>query len=70
MDLLTKYVVYEKISLTGECNNTIGVKIRGMYDNIKDAENAFNKFKEIRTNTFMDTLTSFHSKFSIKYNYT
>jgi predicted nucleic acid binding AN1-type Zn finger protein len=70
MDLLTKYVVYEKISLTSECNNTIGVKIRGMYDNIKDAENAFNKLKEIRTNTFMDTLTSFHSKFSIKYNYT
>ena len=68
MDILTKYVIYEQISLANECNDTkIGIKIRGIYDNIKDAENAFNTLQDLKLNVFIDTLTNFHSKFSIIY---
>ena len=68
MDILTKYVVYEKISLANEYNDTkIGIKIRGIYNNIKDVENAFNTLQDLKLNVFIDTLTNFHSKFSIIY---
>ena len=41
--------------------------MRGLYDDINDAENKFNILKEIIPNIFMNTITNFHSKFSIQY---
>jgi archaellum component FlaC len=60
----TQYVIYEIIS---NDNNVLNIKIRYLCDNINDAENKFNRLKEIIPNIFMDTTTNFHSKFSIQY---
>jgi len=64
MDTLTQYVIYEIIS---NDNNVLNIKIRYLCDDINDAENYFNRLKEIIPNIFMDTTTNFHSKFSIQY---
>ncbi len=64
MDTLTQYVIYEIIS---NDNNVSNIKIRYLCYDINDAENKFNRLKEIIPNIFMDTNTNFHSKFSIKY---
>ena len=66
MDILTKYVIYEQISLAKECNDTnIGINIRGIYDNINDAEHVFNTLQDLKLNIFIDTLTNFHNKLQI-----
>lgn len=64
MDTLTQYVIYEIIS---NDNNVLNIKTRYLCYDINDAENKFNRLKEIIPNIFMDTTTNFHSKFSIQY---
>ena len=64
MDTLTQYVIYESID---NHNNKVIMKIRYLCYDIDDAENKFNRLKQIIPNIFMDTTTNFHSKFSIQY---